>query len=124
VLDLYAREWQGKRLGKVDFVVSSDEKTSIQARVRPHESLHAGLVRPMRVEREYKRGGGLQYLAAWDVHRAKVFGRCEPKTGIEPFGRLVARGTTLTLVPTTRRRHRPSDKRELRGHSVVRSGHG
>ena len=30
-----------------------------------------------------------QYLAAWDVHRAKLFGRCEPKTGIEPFGRLV-----------------------------------
>jgi hypothetical protein len=28
-------------------------------------------------------------LAAWDVHRAKLFGRCEPSTGIEPFRRLV-----------------------------------
>ena len=29
------------------------------------------------------------YLAALDVHRAKVFGRCEATTGIAPFGRLV-----------------------------------
>jgi len=31
----------------------------------------------------------LAYLAAWDVHRARLFGRCETKNGIEPFGRLV-----------------------------------
>ncbi len=43
----------------------------------------------MRVEHEYERGGALEYLAAWDVRRAKVFGRCEPTTGIEPFRRLV-----------------------------------
>ena len=36
----------------------------------------------MHVEHEYERGGAWAYLAAWDVHRAKVFGRCEPKTGI------------------------------------------
>ncbi len=28
-------------------------------------------------------------MAAWDVHRAKIFGRCEAKTGIAPFRRLV-----------------------------------
>jgi DDE superfamily endonuclease len=28
-------------------------------------------------------------LAAWDVHHARIFGRCEPKTGIKPFERLV-----------------------------------
>jgi hypothetical protein len=33
VLDLYAREWQGKRLGREDYVFSADEKTSIQARL-------------------------------------------------------------------------------------------
>ena len=38
---------------------------------------------------EYERGGALAYLAAWDVHRARLFGRCEAKNGIEPFGRLV-----------------------------------
>jgi hypothetical protein len=44
----------------------------------------------MRIEPEYKRGGALQYLAAWDVRRGIVFGRCEAKTGIASFGRLVA----------------------------------
>ena len=44
----------------------------------------------MRIEHEYDRGGALAYLAAWDVHQAKLFGRCEPATGIAPFGRLVA----------------------------------
>jgi hypothetical protein len=32
----------------------------------------------------------LAYLAGWDVHRAKLFGRCERKTGIAVFERLVA----------------------------------
>lgn len=89
VLDLYARTWEGKSLGKRDFVVSADEKTSIQARQRCHATLAAASTRDMRVEHEYDRGGALAYLAAWDVHRAKVFGRCEKTTGIEPFGRLV-----------------------------------
>ncbi len=43
----------------------------------------------MHVEHEYERKGAWAYLAAWDVHRAKVFGRCERKTGIVPFLRLV-----------------------------------
>ena len=99
VLDLYAGEWEGKPLGKRDFVVSSDEKTSIHASVRRHETLAAAPGRDMRVEFEYERGGALQYLAAWDVHRAKVFGRCEPTTGIEPFGRL--RDQVMTTEPYT-----------------------
>ena len=44
----------------------------------------------MAVEHEYTRCGAWAYLAAWDVHRAKVFGRCERRTGIAPFDRLVA----------------------------------
>ena len=43
----------------------------------------------MRVEHEYKRKGAWAYLAALDVRKAKVFGRCERKTGIVPFGRLM-----------------------------------
>ena len=39
VLDLYAREWEGKRLGRNDYVISADEKTSIQARLRCHRTL-------------------------------------------------------------------------------------
>ncbi len=43
----------------------------------------------MRVEHEYTRGGSLAYITAWDIKRAKVFGRCESKSGIVPFDRLV-----------------------------------
>jgi DDE superfamily endonuclease len=89
VLDLYEGRWNGERLGLSDYVISSDEKTSIQARIRCHASLPPGPGRCRRVEHEYERGGALQYLAGWDVHRGTVIGRCEAKTGIEPFGRLV-----------------------------------
>lgn len=89
ILDLYARCWQGKALRDDEFVISTDEKTSIQARVRIHPSLPGRPGKPMRVEHEYARGGTWAYLAALDVHRAKVFGRCEATTGIAPFTRLV-----------------------------------
>lgn len=89
VLDLYARRWDGKPLGEAEFVISADEKTSIQARCRCHPTLPPGAARAMRVEHEYDRGGALQYLAAWDVHRGKVYGRCEERNGIAPFDRLV-----------------------------------
>jgi hypothetical protein len=49
----------------------------------------------MRVEHEYQRRGALAYLAAWDVHHARLFGRCEPTTGIEPFDRLAAQVMTV-----------------------------
>lgn len=90
VLELYAGAWQGTPLGPKDYIISADEKTSIQARLRCHPSLPPAPKRTMRVEHEYERGGALQYLAAWDVRRGLVMGRCEPTTGIEPFGRLVA----------------------------------
>lgn len=89
VLDLYEGRWQGERLGPNDYVISSDEKTSIQARIRCADTLPPGPDRPRRVEHEYERGGALQYLAGWDVRRGVVMGRCEAKTGIGPFGRLV-----------------------------------
>ena len=89
VLDLYACQWQGQPLWADEFVLSADEKTSIQVRRRRHPSLPIGPQQAMRVEHEYERAGVLQYLAAWDVHRAVVFGRCEQRTGKAAFGRLV-----------------------------------
>jgi DDE superfamily endonuclease len=89
VLDLYEGYWAGERLDPFDRLISADEKTSIQARVRCHASLPPGPGRRRRVEHEYERGGALQYLAAWDVQQGMVMGRCEARTGIEPFGRLV-----------------------------------
>jgi hypothetical protein len=91
VLDLYEGYYQGERVDPFDRILSSDEKTSIQARVREHATLGPAPRRRRRVEAEYGRGGALQYLAAWDVQEGLVMGLCEATTGIEPFGRLVRR---------------------------------
>jgi len=89
ILDLYQRVWEGAPLGADDYVICADEKTSIQARRRKQPTLPLAPNRPTYVEHEYFRMGAWTYLAAWDVHRAVVFGRCEPKTGKAAFGRLV-----------------------------------
>ena len=89
VLDLCQREWEGEPLGEDEYVLSADEKPGVQARMRIHLPLPPGPGRAMRAESEYHRCGTLAYLAAYDVHRGTVFGRCEDTTGIEPFGRLV-----------------------------------
>jgi len=91
VLDLYQGVWQGERLGSDCYVISADEKTSIQARCRCHppELCQAG--RPMRVEHEYERRGAVAYLAALDVRRGKVIGYLSEHTGIDPFNELVGR---------------------------------
>jgi hypothetical protein len=95
VLDLYADRWEGRPLDPADCVLSADEKTSIQARVRcqasrppaPRRGRRPG--QPHQVEFEYDRGGALAYLAAWDVRRGQIGGRCEATTGKAAFTRLV-----------------------------------
>jgi hypothetical protein len=57
----------------------------------------------MRVEHEYERGGALAYPAAWEVHQAPLFGRCEPTTGIAPFGRLVTQVMAAEPYASARR---------------------
>ncbi len=103
VLDLYDRRFRGRRLRPDEFVISADEKTSIQARCRCHPSLPPAAARAMRVEHEYERRGALAYLGAWDVHRARLLGRCEPTTGIEPFRRLVAQVMSTEPYASARR---------------------
>lgn len=102
-LDLYAGVFDGVHLGVDEFVICADEKTSIQARCRCHPTLPPGCARLMRVEHEYDRGGSLAYLAAYDVHRAKAMGRCEPTTGIVPFGRLVEQVMTSEPYASAKR---------------------
>lgn len=89
VLDLYHGQLLGEPLGKDDYVISADEKTSIQVRKRIHSGTATGPKQIRRVEFEYQRGGALAYLAAWDVHRAKVFGICEKKSGIKAYHNLI-----------------------------------
>ena len=54
-------------------------------------------------ESEYRRFGTLAYLAAYDVHRARVFGRCEPSTGIKPFTALVDQVMTAEPYASAKR---------------------
>ena len=103
ILDLYERVWEGKPLTDDDFVISTDEKTSIQARLRRHATLPTRPHSPMKVEHEYERRGAWAYLAAWDVSRAKLFGRCERTTGLAPFGRLVDQVMTQAPYRDARR---------------------
>lgn len=103
VLDLYAGVWKGQPLAAGEYVISSDEKTSIQARCRCHPSLPPGKARTMRVNHEYQRGGAISYLAAYDVHQARVFGRCAPATGIAPFMALVEQVMTVEPYASAKR---------------------
>lgn len=79
LLYLYQGLWQGHPLGSSDFVISSDEKTSIQARRRLRPGGYGC------VGHEYERMGALAYMAAWDVRPAKVLGLCRHCTGLESF---------------------------------------
>lgn len=103
ILDLYAKQWEGRHLRCDEFVLSTDEKTSIQARVRKHPTSPPRPHCDTRVEHEYARAGAWAYLAALDVHRAKVFGRCEQTTGIDPFSRLVDQVMSETPYRDARR---------------------
>jgi hypothetical protein len=89
ILDLYQGRWQGELLHPGDSVICADEKPSIQARKRIAKTLAAAPGQGLKVEHEYERMGALCYLAAWDARRARIFDRCAPKDGIEPFDALV-----------------------------------
>ena len=89
LLDLYQNHWEGQPLRPDEFVLSADEKTSFQARQPRHSTLPPQPHSPMKIEHEYRRLGAWAYLAAWDVHQAKVYGRCESRSTIVAFDRLV-----------------------------------
>jgi hypothetical protein len=109
VLDLYQGRWQGKLLHPGEFVICADEKPSIQARRRIHETLPpAPHSRGQRVEHTDERRGALTYLAALDIgrrggRRPRVFGRSQPRGGIEPFDRLVWQVMTKEPYASARR---------------------
>ncbi|OGF63789.1 MAG: transposase, partial [Candidatus Fischerbacteria bacterium RBG_13_37_8] len=89
ILYLYERIWDGKKLEDDEYVLSADEKTSIQARRRCHATYPAKPNLPMKVEHEYKRCGAWAYIAALDMHQVKLFGICENKSSIAAFDLLV-----------------------------------
>jgi len=102
VLDLYERRCEGRRLHPGEYVICADEKSQLQALGRRHPTVPVAPGRAALVEFEYRRGGTLAYLAAWDVHHARLFDRCEKRTGIEPFGRLVEQVMTAEPYASAR----------------------
>jgi hypothetical protein len=103
VLDLYARCWQGEPLGEDDYVIRADEKSQLQALQRRHHDLAAGPGRTRRVEFEYRRGGTLAFLAALDVHNARVIGTIADTTGVVSFAELVTKVMTTEPYASARR---------------------
>jgi hypothetical protein len=105
VLDLYERRWEGKLLHPGDYVISADEKSQLQAMLARHQLVAPGPGRPGLRECEYTRLGTMAYMAALDVHDPQrgLFGRCEPKTGIDPFGRLVEQVMTTEPYASAQR---------------------
>ena len=103
VLDLYQRIWDGAGLGEDEYVLSTDEKSRLQILSRRHPGLPPGPGRAGRVEFEYERHGTVAYLAAYDVHRARLMGRVEPTTGIAPFAALVNQVMTAEPYASARR---------------------
>jgi hypothetical protein len=101
--------WQGKLLHPGEFVICADEKPSIQARARIHETLPSSPgSRGQRVEHTYQRRGALTYLAALDIgrrggRRPRVFGRSEARGGIASFDRLVWQVMTKQPYASARR---------------------
>lgn len=102
VLDLYARTWNGVPLGPDDYVISADEKSQLQALRRRHPTRPASPGHVAQVEFEYRRGGTLAYMGAYDVHRARLFGTVADKTGIAPFMDLVERVMTTEPYASAR----------------------
>jgi transposase len=102
-LDLYDRTWGGQPLGDDEYVLSADEKSQLQALRRRHPDLPPAPGRDRRQEFEYRRGGTLAYLAAYDVHAARVIGRTAPTTGIDPFNELVEQVMTTEPYASARR---------------------
>jgi len=71
IIDLYTRD-----MDPSERVYCLDEKTSIQARERIHQTKPAMAGRPAQFEHEYRRQGALNLFAAFDTRSGKVYGRC------------------------------------------------
>lgn len=61
-------------LASDEMVLCLDENTNLQPRPRLSPTLAAGIDQPVRLEHEYKRGGALNLLAAFDTRTGQVYG--------------------------------------------------
>ena len=112
-LDLYHRRWDGRALAANEFVISADEKTQIPIRSTSHPILPPAPGRSIRVEHEYRRHGVCAYIAAWDVHRARLFGEVVSKISIVAFDAPVAQVMAMEPYRSAKRVKVPET-----GHSI------
>jgi transposase len=76
ILELYQGIFEERALRAREYVLSFDQKTSIQARQRKQPSVPPGPGSPQLLEHEYERQGALNLLACLDVHSGQVWGQC------------------------------------------------
>src|SRR5262249_12057944 len=85
VIDLSAGRWEGRPRGPDDHIISADENTSRQARVRCHPGTAPAPGRARRVEFEYDRGDALP-LRSLEIMLSYIRGtRTEAGLEVEAF---------------------------------------
>jgi hypothetical protein len=77
VIDLYAPPLQDSALRDDEFVISADEKTSIQARRRKIQRNLAGPALPCALSMNTSVAAPGLNIAAVDIPKAEIFARCE-----------------------------------------------
>jgi DDE superfamily endonuclease len=68
-----------------EVVLSVDEKTSLQPRIRTAPTRPARPERPVQVEHEYRRDGVLHLFAAFDTRSGRVIGQCHRRKRAAEF---------------------------------------
>ena len=105
VLDLYARQWaRAAELKDDEFVISADEKTSIQARRRKHAThpLPPTLL-PCRSSTSTSVAAPGPTSPRWTSTTPESLAAAKPKNGIAPFDRLVEQVMTRPPYNDARR---------------------
>lgn len=98
ILDLYHGVYQGKALKTDEYVLSADEKTSIQARCRKHETLPAKSEQCMKVEHEYERLGSVIIWRLGMSNMPKSLDVAKPKPALKPLTGLSAMSWDKSLM--------------------------
>jgi DDE superfamily endonuclease len=68
-----------------EVVLSVDEKTSLQPRIRATPTRPARPTQPVQVEHEYRRDGALHLFAAFDTRSGRVTGQCHRRKRAAEF---------------------------------------
>ncbi len=68
-----------------EVVLSLDEKTSLQPRIRTAPTHPARAKQPVQVEHEYRRDGALHLFAAFDTRSGRVVGQCHRRKRAAEF---------------------------------------